>query len=160
MFSARRVFNDSNDALGGRRVSQRQPWDNGFTLVEIMVAVAILAFGLVPIFGALFISLDTFSLYSNSLNAQIWIDERIWEIKDELMRSETLHTGGTVGRMQGSPKDLDWKMSIDLIDAEIGLYRLHLTLFWQEGERRTEVPRVAYALAPFKEEKDKETVSK
>ena len=124
-----------------------------------MVATAILAFGLVPIFQALFISLDTFSLYANSLNAQIRMDEKIWEIKDELMRDETLRVGETRGRMNSPRKEFDWDMAIDVIDPEVNFYRLRLTYSWQEGKRKRQLSRAAYALAPLKEDNDKGTGS-
>jgi len=141
---------DKEQKLGARHF--RKENKKGFTLVEVMVAVAILSFGLVPIFQGLLLSLDTFGYYSDSLEAQM-IDEKIWEAKGELMRSESLKVGETGGRMAGLGKEFDWAMSMELIDSEQNLYRLNLTLSWQAGKRVRHISRAAYALVPFKEEK-------
>jgi len=48
----------------------------GFTLVEVVMTGAILSFGIVSIYEAFFISLDTYGYYTSYLNTQDWISEK------------------------------------------------------------------------------------
>ena len=126
----------------------------GFTLIEIMVAVAILSCGLVPIFQALFVSVNAFGTSVNSSNLQPWIDEKIWETKDKLLHGSS---GADSGRVTLARKEFTWTVSVDLIDAEEKLYQLRLAVSWQEGGREKNVIRTAYELLPKEKVKEKTT---
>jgi prepilin-type N-terminal cleavage/methylation domain-containing protein len=120
----------------------------GFTLIEIMVTVAILTFGVVAIYQSLFISLDTYSLYSHHLSVLHRMDEILWTTREDLLRTRSLIPGETGDRIADENKAFDWHLSILPMNIEVGLYRLRLTFSWQEGKRTINVLRETYALAP------------
>ena len=120
----------------------------GFTLIEVMVTVSILAFGIVAIYEALFICLDTFSYYSNSLQAQTWLEEKIWEVQDELIRQEYISTGQTNGTVKIRNKMFNWRTGLNRIGGDQSLYRLDLSLGWTEGNRKPNISREVYVLNP------------
>ena len=125
---------------------------NGFTLIEVMVTVSILAFGIVAIYEALFICLDTFSYYSNSLQAQTWLEEKIWEVQDEFIRTEFINTGQTNGTVKIRNKMFYWRTGLNRIGGDQSLYRLDLSLGWTQGNRKPNISREVYILNPRIEE--------
>lgn len=120
--------------------------NQGFTLVEVMVTAAILAFGIVVIYDALLISLNVFSSYAHYLNAQNWMNEHIWQTKDLIGRQGDIMADEMAGQMISENKPLAWHMAVNSLDAQQGLYQLDLTLSWQEAGRQVSIVRSAYAL--------------
>lgn len=117
----------------------------GFTLVEIMVTVVILSLGILAIYESFFISLDAFNYYVNSLNAQAWINEKIWEFQNQMVAIEFLELGDKRGSFIANDKDFHWSVYVNPIDEEYDAYRLDVSLFWQEGKRERFLYRAAYA---------------
>jgi len=126
----------------------------GFTLIEVMVTVAILSFGILAIFESFFISLDAFSYYSNYLDAQGWINEKIWQIQDQLIKTGSLIAGDDSGFFSVKNRNFNWATSISPIDEEYGLYKLGVSLFWREGSRERFVYRGAYVTKQIVKESD------
>ncbi len=120
----------------------------GFTLVELIVTVAILSFGIVAIYEALFVSVDAFGYYTNYLNTQDWISEKISETEDGLTQSQTLEIGQTSGQITRNYKTFDWIMIVDQKSEEQGLYQVNVTLSWREGSKTIKTSRTAYLLSP------------
>jgi hypothetical protein len=110
-----------------------------------MVTVSILSFGILAIYESLFISLDTFNYYSNYLNAQGWLNEKIWDIQSKLISEQSLETTEERGMFTINNKKINWSVSIKPVDEQYGLYKLDLSLFWHEGSRERFVYRAAYA---------------
>jgi prepilin-type N-terminal cleavage/methylation domain-containing protein len=131
----------------------------GFSLIEVMVATATLSLGTVLIYGAFFISLDSFNYYSNYLSVIPWMDEKIWQAQDDLSKFGALTQIGTTdeprtfdkvrGEFQKAGKTFRWNLNYYPIDD--GLYRIDLNLYWQEGQRKVKLLRSAYAI--YKEKK-------
>ena len=120
----------------------------GFTLIELMMTTAILSFGIVAIYEALFVSIDTYGYYTRYLDTQTWVNERIWEIQSELMAARTLTEGQTSGQVLRGNKHFDWTMAVKQIDTDQQLYQVDLTLSWQEGDRKIRTVRTAYLIPP------------
>lgn len=118
-----------------------------FSLIEQMVAVAVLSLGIVLIYGAFFTSLNAFNYSSSRLDALSWMDEKIWETQNELICSGALIMGEYKGSFVKKTKNFDWKMSVNLIGQTQDSYlcRLALTVFWKEPQRNVSLSQVAYA---------------
>ncbi|MCK5012450.1 MAG: prepilin-type N-terminal cleavage/methylation domain-containing protein [Candidatus Omnitrophica bacterium] len=128
----------------------------GFTLVELIVTVAILAFGIVTIYEALFISMDTFGFYTNYLDTQDWINEKISQVQNQLTKAQILEPGETSGQIVRGSKTFDWSMTVSPVNEEQGLYKIDLTLSWKQGSKRVRTSRVAYLLPPQLKEYNEE----
>ena len=115
----------------------------GFTLIEVMIATAILSFGLVLIYQAFFISLDTFNYYLNHLNAQLWLDEKIWQVQDDFRRYKVFSPTKIGDEFIMGSKDFNWQMGYSSIKPE-ELYKVGLTVSWKQGSRRINLLREAY----------------
>ena len=120
--------------------------NRGFTLIEVMMSVAILAFGIVSIYEALFVSVDTYSYYTHYLSTQDWISEKIWKVQEELMITQELKSEQTSGQIVRNHKTFDWVMAVSQLDEAQGLYKVNVTLFWNEGEKQVSISREAYLL--------------
>ena len=117
--------------------------NRAFTLVEIMVATAILSLGLVMIYQAFFVSLDAFDYYLNHLRVQLWSDEMLWQAQDNFRQSGFLGSAQTSGELITANKNFNWDMHYGLIEPG-ELYQVSLNVSWQQGSRRVNLPRVAY----------------
>jgi prepilin-type N-terminal cleavage/methylation domain-containing protein len=120
----------------------------GFTLIELLVTVGILAFGIVTVYEALFISMDTFGYYVNYLEIQDWIDGKIAEQNQALMQAEALEPGEASGRITRNHKTFQWNMVTTMVDEEQKFYQLEITLSWHQGSKTVKISRTAYLLPP------------
>ena len=120
----------------------------GFTLIEVMVATAVLSLGIVMVYEAFFISLDSFSYCNNFLNVASLADEKIWAAQDNLSRlgnSAQIENGG---KFMSAAKDFEWNLTYVPVDEapDLRTYKIDLVLSWQEGRRKAKLLRSAYAM--------------
>lgn len=118
----------------------------GFTLIEVMVGVAVLSFGIVVIFETFFLSLNTYSSYSNYLKTQNWLDEKIWDMQDRLNHSSLITMNTDSGQVHVNNRDLSWNMSVGVVDWDESLIEVNVNLSWQEDGRTVTSARHAYAV--------------
>lgn len=120
----------------------------GFTLVEILVAVSILSMGIVSIFQTFFVNIDLLSHYKDYLNVMPWVDEKIWEAQNQLMRYGSLGPQvRTNGTLVVGVKKYPWNLDYKLKDREKLLFQIS---FHMDRERQTQtrdfhLERTAYA---------------
>lgn len=119
--------------------------NKAFTLVEIMVASAILALGLVLIFEAFFSSLDAFNYYLNYLNAANFAEEIIWQAQDNIKRFGSLANMENSGEIDGKNEKFSWSLISLPIDNDAKLYRINLLFSWKQGKKDQKITRHAYA---------------
>ncbi|MFC1658532.1 type II secretion system protein J [Candidatus Omnitrophota bacterium] len=117
--------------------------NKAFTLVEIMVATAILSLGLVMVYQAFFVCLDAFDYYLNHLNVQLWLDEMIWAMQDDFRQYGFFQPSQTSGGFVMGNKGFHWNMNYDARTPD-ELYQISLNVFWKQGARNINLPRVAY----------------
>ena len=118
---------------------------NGFTFFEAMVTVAILSFGIVIIFQGFLTSLNVFDYYLTHLKVQSWANEKIWEVSDRLVRKDFLAGEEAGGQLTIDNKNIAWNIHIIPLDDEENIFKLSLFFFWDEGKRKIQVQREAYA---------------
>ena len=120
--------------------------NKGDSLVEQMVAVAVLSLVLILIYGAFFSCLNAFNYSLGRLNVQRWMDEKVWEMQEELNRSGTLARGEQRGSFIDKNKNFVWETSVKLIGEaqDTYLYRLTLNVFWKQAQRNISVSQIAY----------------
>ena len=118
---------------------------NGFTLIEVMVAVAVLSFGLVLVYQAFFISLDAFNYSADYLAIACWMDEKIWESQDNIMRTGSLQDYQLQGEFLARNKLFSWQVSSNLLDQNSNLTAVNLQVNWKEAKRSVKASRFCYA---------------
>ncbi len=115
----------------------------GFTLLEVLVATAILSFGLTLIYQSFFISLDSSDYYLNHLRVQLYLTEKIWQLEDKFRRDDIFNPTETEGTFMVGDRDFSWNMDYNQIETE-ELYKVNLNISWQQGSRRIHMSRVFY----------------
>ena len=126
---------------------------------HLIMTVAILAFGIVAIYEALFVSMDTHGYYTHYLSTQDWISEKIWDVQSELTSSGILNEEQTSGQIVREHKTYDWFMEISPLDEAQGLYLVNVKLSWREGDKTVNTEREAYLLSPELKIYNEETIS-
>lgn len=119
--------------------------NRGFTLIEVMVSVAMLALGVIMVYEALIRCLDGFGRYTDYFAVSSWMDEKIWQAQDALKNTGTF-TEQTQGVYVNNNKQFSWDLSFLLLDSSAGLYRINLKVGGQPGTKRPVLSRSAYAL--------------
>ncbi len=127
---------------------KKYPHNNkGFTFVEVMVALAILSFGIVMIFKVFFVSLDHMSHITSRLYASTLLDNRIEAVERhlrtfnafpfDLEEKEAIDTG---------TKEMEFVRNMTLSEVEdyFDIFQLDLSLKWMEGEKEINLSRSAY----------------
>lgn len=118
----------------------------GFTLVEVMVATAILSLAVVLLYQTFFRFLDLFEYYSYYLYSAPWMNEKIWQAQDAINRLGPVAIIDTSGELMVMNKRCSWSLAYAPIDDAASLYRIDLELRLPEGKRPLRLMRGAYAL--------------
>ena len=108
------------------------------------MTVVILSVGLVAIYEALIVSVNGFGYYSNMLTVQSWMDMKIWEARDILVRGGSEAAVSEGGTFKSGNKDVQFDLKKRAV-IDGSLYELRLECSWREGGRDVSVSRVAYA---------------
>jgi general secretion pathway protein I len=113
----------------------------GFTLLEVMVAVAIMAMVLVTLMGV-----------KNGSTRDVMLADHITTatLLAKRMMTETLLTGTLAPNEDEGEfpeeefKGYTWKKTISLVPIEVRLLEVRLAVLWKEGERQEMVELVSY----------------
>ena len=118
----------------------------GFTLIEVMIAVAVLSLGAVFLFEAFFVSLNATHYCRRYFTVAPSLDEKVWGAQDSLSRlGPAAQVISTVG-LERDDRAIEMGLSYSLLAANQNLYAIDAVLSWQEGRRRVRLTRSAYAL--------------
>jgi len=116
----------------------------GFTLIEVLVTTAVLSFGMVSIFQALFIIMSAFSYISHYLNVVPIADEKVWQVQNAVRCDGPQAVFDKRGIFDAGGKKYDWTLSAVLADKDAMLYKIDLVTSWSEGRRNNRLARSAY----------------
>ena len=118
------------------------------TLIEAVVAAAVLAFGIIMVSQGLLITLEGFNYVVDYLNVLLWMDNKFWEAHDKLVNYNTLMTEDEKGSFMVNNKQFNWELCYNLIEGTetASLYALTLRVSWKEGMRIAKTLRSGYAL--------------
>ena len=117
---------------------------NGFSLIELMVTVAVLSFGLVMIYQSFFMVMDVTSIMPRYVASQFLMDAVIWQKKDALWQNKYLPLGGEEGNVAMNGKSFEWCVDTEAVDSVQGLYKVDVDFMWRYNGKKYENSRVAY----------------
>ena len=106
-----------------------------FSLIELMVAVAILSTGLVLIYEAFFLIADVTNSMPYYIKTQMLIDEEIWKEETALRISGYLFPEARDGFMSVGDKNVQLDKEIKVLDALQGLYQIDMDFSWESGSK-------------------------
>lgn len=110
-----------------------------------MVAVAVLSFGLVLVYQAFFTALDAFNYSADYLQISPWMDEKIWEAQDSIMRTGKLEDNQTQGEFTARNKKFGWTLALGSLGPGGNLSEINLEVGWKEAKRNVKAFRWGYA---------------
>ncbi|HUG39513.1 MAG TPA: type II secretion system protein [Longimicrobiales bacterium] len=109
---------------------------NGFTLLEAMVALAILSLVGVAALGAVSRDLEAASRAQTALESSALAEDRLELIR--LLDAGTLHVlpdSLARGRFPPPFDDYGWEAEVDPVFGRPGLYRVRVEVTWADGRR-------------------------
>ena len=116
-------------ALPNRLCAQR-----GMTLLEVLVAMTVLAIGVVGVLGAV-----AAAVRSNTAAEQYSLGTLLAErVAAELDRLDTLQAGELSGVFDASAPDYSWTAQVGSADED-GIYSVKIIVYWHEKTRRLEL---------------------
>lgn len=133
-----------------KQLSAKLKSSRGVSLVEVMVSTVILSVGIVVIYEVFLLSLDTLNFFNNRLNAQWFLDEKIWQVQNALDKPAGVFVPmSREGTVSLGGKRFDWKADMILLDAQQELYRLEARAAWREGEKEKNIKRTTFVKRYF-----------
>lgn len=111
----------------------------GFTLLEVMVALAILAVALVTILSLQAASIDLGNEATVITKATLLAQERM----TGLISQERLRPGQDEGELKENIPPFGWKTTVEDTDRE-GMQKVTLVVTWQEGSKTRDLELVTY----------------
>jgi len=111
----------------------------GFTLLEVMVALAVLSLTLVVIFSQQAASINRGNEARIITKATLLAQERM----TDLIAQDQLRTGEDEGEIQDSIPPFRWKQMVEESAVE-GMLKLTVIVLWKEGESERDVRFVTY----------------
>ncbi|OIO37160.1 MAG: hypothetical protein AUJ72_05080 [Candidatus Omnitrophica bacterium CG1_02_46_14] len=119
----------------------------GFTLIEVMVTVAILSFGTLMIQQGLLRSASLLYHFDNQLIAEIRSHEKLWDAREKLLFSEEGQILEPSGTFSEGGKSLEWTLASSPKGGADELYLVKLDTAWQEGNKQVELNKAIFMTA-------------
>jgi general secretion pathway protein I len=115
---------------------------NGFTLLEVMVAVSIMAMVLVTLLGLKNRTMQDVMLARHMTTATMLAKRLMVETTTELKPSTPVEEEGVFPEEEF--KDFTWKKNISLTPLVVTIVEVRIAVLWKEGTRQEMVELVSY----------------
>ena len=120
--------------------------NKGYTLFEVLFAVAIFALGSAVVFPVFLKSTDLLISINRRFDAVLLADNWLAKTQAELQSSGKLKEGGQRGRWQTSGQNYDYSIEIKSLNRLDSLYKIDLNMEWHDF-RKNKLERSFYALS-------------
>jgi len=124
----------------------------GFTLIEIMLAVLILSFGLVMVLRSFATALDGLKRVEFVKVASYLLEEKMEDIKEKAREEKGIARGASSGEFRKSDytdlktdyTDHRWDLSVKQSGVDEDLNEVELVISWQEGKNKRSLFAATY----------------
>ncbi len=118
----------------------------GFTLIEVMLAAAILGSSVTFLFQGFLMSLNSSGYLVNRMAAGILASNRAWEIQDSLRHNTGMPSMITSAEELSNGTRFNWMVNSKTLDQEYGLYEVDIKYSWPQNNRQPNIKSVIYIL--------------
>jgi type II secretion system protein I len=124
-------------ATGGNKNSGvfRPRAHHGFTLIEILVAVAILSLGLIMVLQGITRCSGLINIAQDNLAATLLAEEKMAEMEIAVRQEGDISFEGANGDTHSGNASLRWQVELSPDPDYEGLYSVTDTVYWTEGKR-------------------------
>ncbi len=124
----------------------------GFTLIEVMVSVAILAVGLALVLQGFAFSLNVLRISQDNLKATLVAKNKMAELQLQIKEDRDSFVKGLDEEFESGDMEYRWEVKVEPVEWEIeeiseaheALNEVTACLSWEEGKRKGDVPIVTY----------------
>ena len=117
-------------------------------MLEVLVSVSILSFGIVYIFHTFFTSASILRHLDNRVAAGFIMEEKIWNAKKMFYRSESVYNS-TDHQMVGENPEFDVVVKLKRKSGFAGLCEIESKAYWTEGRKNVTVGRDMFVRNQF-----------
>jgi len=102
----------------------------GFTLIEVMLAVSILAIGLIGVLHAYAALVDGLAITQDSIRAICLLKDKMAGVEEEALKELDTTAGTDGGRFEAADKGFEWRLQTTVLTpSDLGIIRV-----FEEGE--------------------------
>lgn len=114
----------------------------GFSLIEVLITVSLLALATVFITQANLLSGAVYGRYANRLEVQNWAAQKIWETKESILNADIPDVSPAQGTVEGKTRSYQWQTAIEEQKEKLTeLYFIRLEVLWREGGQENRLDR-------------------
>ena len=117
---------------------------SGFSMIEVMIATAVLLLGTVMIHESYLRAADLFGRYSDTLKVRLWMNGHLWDIKENLIYSPSPSEESSTGSFTDGGKNYNWSQDIRAL-SNPKFYDIRLSVNWNEGNQPFNLIKETYA---------------
>jgi prepilin-type N-terminal cleavage/methylation domain-containing protein len=115
----------------------------GFTMIEVMVTVAVISFSMAALSQSLFNALNASVNLSNRLSGSIAINNRLWLIEERLKSSSDINEALTYADSKDRLDNFDIAIEPKTFDDAQKYYILKVILSWPKDKKQKKLVRQA-----------------
>jgi len=107
----------------------------GFTLVEVLLTVTILAIGIIGVLRAYAVSVNSLGIGQENIDAVCLLKEKMSEIEQDALKQKGILPETSTGEFGGNFADYKWELDIKPSTLD-SLNEVKLTVFHKESTRK------------------------
>jgi len=122
--------------------------NKGFTLIEILISIAILSLGLILVLQGLTQCLNILRISQNNLETSLLAEEKMAEMEIAVKQDKEMFSKDTSGQSQSGNIEFNWHVRLSPDTQYEDLYEVLTTVNWTEGRRKGSSIFSSYLMVP------------
>ncbi|MFA6358167.1 MAG: prepilin-type N-terminal cleavage/methylation domain-containing protein [Candidatus Omnitrophota bacterium] len=120
---------------GNKRTLRASRALRGFTLIEIMISIAILSTGLILVLQGFTYTLNVLRISQDNLETSLLAEEKIAETEIDIKQNKSAFLQDASGDLQSNNIEFKWQVKLTPDREYEDLYEAVTTVLWKEGRR-------------------------
>ncbi|TRZ51341.1 MAG: prepilin-type N-terminal cleavage/methylation domain-containing protein [Dehalococcoidia bacterium] len=128
--------------------------NKGFTLVEVIVSIGILSFGLILILQGFAQSLNTISISHSNLQASLLADEVMTQFLIDSYNTKVMSLDNLNGETEFDDAEYNWRINTQQDKDQAELNEVFSTVSWKSGRRKGKILVSTYLRIPLDDKEE------